>query len=186
MVQLADKHLKCSTPEETRWKDSVSHFVLRLAYCRRAPLCARSAGVPSQAQGPMQGAMKELMSLLRGRPGVCAQNGGPAALVPAAGVRPVPAPLQERGPRQPGAAPQPPPPPPPLMHSAVLPLLAAHTVATDPQCTRVAGRCLQQVHGWAPSPSKQTACDRGPVRPHQRSAVWLMMWQHVSVQDRWS
>ncbi len=40
MVQLADKHLKGSTPEETRWKDSVSHFVLRLAYCRRALLPA--------------------------------------------------------------------------------------------------------------------------------------------------
>ena len=36
VVQLADKHLKGSTPEETRWKDSVSHFVLRLAYCRHA------------------------------------------------------------------------------------------------------------------------------------------------------
>lgn len=33
-VQLAEKHLKCSTPDETRWKDAVSHFVLRLAYCR--------------------------------------------------------------------------------------------------------------------------------------------------------
>ena len=37
-MQLAEKHLKCSTPDETRWKDAVSHFVLRLAYCRCVPL----------------------------------------------------------------------------------------------------------------------------------------------------
>ena len=37
VVQLADKHLKGATPEDSRWKDGVSHFVLRLAYCRRVP-----------------------------------------------------------------------------------------------------------------------------------------------------
>ena len=42
-MQLAEKHLKCSTPDETRWKDAVSHFVLRLAYCRCAMLLPRHA-----------------------------------------------------------------------------------------------------------------------------------------------
>ena len=34
MKSLVDKHLKCSPASEYRWKDQVSHFVLRLAYCR--------------------------------------------------------------------------------------------------------------------------------------------------------
>jgi hypothetical protein len=38
VISLAEKHLKCSTAEETRWKDAVSHFVLRLAYCRTEDL----------------------------------------------------------------------------------------------------------------------------------------------------
>lgn len=38
VVQLAEKHLKCSTADESRRKDQVSHFVLRLAYCRTEDL----------------------------------------------------------------------------------------------------------------------------------------------------
>ena len=38
VVKLSEKHLKGATQQETRWKDAVSHFVLRLAYCKTEDL----------------------------------------------------------------------------------------------------------------------------------------------------
>lgn len=85
LEEVLHKCLPMSGTEAEVKKDQISHFILRIAYCK---MCVR---MMKGREGRMEG-KGEHACIDDSSPSIYAQQGGPAAVVPEAGERPLPLP----------------------------------------------------------------------------------------------
>lgn len=107
VLELYERHMSAPNREERQRKDVISHFVLRLAYCRTGVCWPRAAGgrcrccIPSRDHGLHCRWLPTHRHQLSSSP-CMSRCRGPTPLADRPGVRPVPRPLQGDGALRPG------------------------------------------------------------------------------------
>lgn len=107
VLELYERHMSAPNREERQRKDVISHFVLRLAYCRTGVCWRRAAGgrcrccIASRDHGLHCRWLPTHRHQLSSSP-CMSRCRGPTPLADRPGVRPVPRPLQGDGALRPG------------------------------------------------------------------------------------